>query len=116
MKIALSNEGGFIAQHFGRAASFTVVELEDDKIKDQKVIDNTAHLKGSLPEMLRDENIDVVITGGMGMGAKNFLKDFGINYITGASGRVDDVLEQYISGDLKSIEVECDPKSGHGCD
>jgi len=50
------------------------------------------------------------------MGAKNFLKEFGIDYITGASGKIEDVLDKYIKGDLKSVEVDCDPESGHGCD
>lgn len=113
MKIALSNDNGFIAQHFGRASNFTIAEIEDGKIVEKKQLDNTAHLKGSLPEMLRNEKVDVVITGGMGMGAKNFLKGFGIQYITGAQGKVEDVLDKYLDGKLESIEVDCNPQD-HG--
>jgi len=109
MIIALSNDDGNIAQHFGRASCFTVVKVENDKVVEQKKLDNTAHLKGSLPEMLRDEKVDVIITGGMGMGAKNFLSDFGIKYITGAKGKVEDVLKEFIQGNLESIEVDCNP-------
>lgn len=53
------------------------------------------------------------------MGAKTALSETGINILAGVEGKVDDAVNDYLAGDLKSNpNVEChdhDHEEGHNC-
>ena len=38
MKIAISTDGEYVSGHFGRCPSFTVVEIEENEIKNKEII------------------------------------------------------------------------------
>src|SRR3712207_6911440 len=54
-----------------------------------------------------NEGVTVVITGGIGPGAYNALKEKGLEVIRGAHGEIEDVVKQYINRSLKDREVLC---------
>lgn len=114
MKIAISTDNGKVAQHFGRCAQYTIVEIEDNKIQTKETIDNPGHAPGALPKFLDSKGCDLIIAGGMGRRAQGFFKEFNIDWIIGVQGDIDCVIEDYINGKLESGESLCVRGEGKG--
>ena len=68
---------------------------------------NPGHKPGFLPVFLKDLGAKVIIAGGMGEAAVNLFNENGIEVIVGASGICDDLVQQYIKGELKSTGSIC---------
>lgn len=114
MKIAISTNQGKVAQHFGRCPEYTIVEIENDQVKQKNTVQNPGHSPGALPKYLNNEGCDLIIAGGMGRRAQGFFKDFGIEWIIGVQGDIDRVIEDYINGSLESGESLCVRGEGKG--
>jgi len=109
MKIAIPSAGNMVNQHFGMSKSFAIATIEGNSIVDIKEIstESLQHNHGGLAGLLTDENVNVVIAGGIGAGAYNALKQNGLDVVRGASGEIKDAIQQYIGGNLKDREVLC---------
>src|SRR6056297_3449200 len=107
-KIAVPSDGNQVAAHFGRCPQYTIVEIDGNKIVDKKVIPNPGHQPGFLPRYLKEKDVDCVITGGMGMKAKNLFDNEGMKVVTGITGSVDKALKQYLNNDLEAGENICE--------
>jgi len=114
MRIAISTEGDFVSAHFGRCPSFTIVDIESDKVTKKEIIDNPGHQPGLIPQFLHKRGVECMICGGMGMRATSFFNDLGIKTIVGVSGRIDDIIEKIAKGTLKGGESLCKPGAGKG--
>lgn len=94
-----------VSAHFGRCPYYTMVEVEDNKIILSYKVENpfySAHgSPGQVPVFIRDQGAHVIIAGGMGQRAVGFFNEFGIEAVTGASGKVEAVVEAYLKGALK---------------
>lgn len=96
LKVAVATKGpkglmDEVSYEFGRARTFTVIDLEDDQVKNVKVIDNPAasyeHGAGPIVvKMLADMKIEVVIAGEFGPGASVLLKDKNIRTVKVEAG------------------------------
>ncbi|MEI6413199.1 MAG: NifB/NifX family molybdenum-iron cluster-binding protein [Pseudomonadota bacterium] len=115
MKIAIPKDGEMINQHFGRSASFVIITLNEDKIIDIHEISasSLAHNHQELANLLLNSNISLVITGGIGQGMYNALQKQGLKVIRGVSGRINDVVNEYLSGKLKDEENCCNHNEHH---
>ena len=119
MRIAIPTQGTAglddqVEEHFGRAQHYTLIDIENGEITDVQVLDvpYAEHSPGDLPRWLHSQGVDVVLAWGMGPRAVDFFEQLGIEVITGATGRVRDIVEGYIHGNLETIEwVE---PEGHG--
>lgn len=107
MKIAVATENGFVSGHFGKCEQFTVFETEDKRIIGKAILDTSAHGHGLLPAFLTSKGVDTVIAGGMGEGAKQNLDSLGIRIVSGATGNVEEAVQQYLEGTLKVSEGGC---------
>lgn len=115
MKIAISTDSGKVSGHFGRCPEFTLAEIENEKVKNKKVIENPGHKPGYIPEFLNDKEIDCLITGGIGRKAISMFDDFGVKAITGLEGKdIDKVIKQMAKDELDSSENPCSPGGGKG--
>jgi len=116
MKIAISTDGDFVSPHFGRCPNFTIVEVDNSKIISREVIANPGHHPGFLPEFFDNMGVNCIIAGGAGTRAQALFAEKQIQVIVGVSGRVDDVLEKLLKGELKGGESLCshDAGKGHG--
>lgn len=118
MKIAVTYDNGNIFQHFGRTEYFKVYEIEDNKIIDSRVIGSDGVGHGALAGLLADQDIKVLICGGLGGGALNALRNAGIEVCAGASGGADTAVEMYLRGELVDSGANCDHHhhgEGHEC-
>lgn len=111
MRIAIASEGSNVSNHFGHCENFNIFDISDNRIKEKISIKNPGHKPGFLPRFLNEHDVDVIISGGMGKKAIQIFKKNNIEVITGASGNVDDVIENYLKGELKSTKDVCE---GHG--
>jgi predicted Fe-Mo cluster-binding NifX family protein len=109
MRIAFASEDklglkGEVSAHFGRCPYYTFLEVDGNEVKNWQVIDNPYHdnhVPGKVPEFIHSQKADVMIAGGMGPRAIEFFDGFGIEAVTGAFGRIEDVLAAYLSGELR---------------
>ena len=116
MKIAVAYENGEVFQHFGHTAEFKVYDVEDNKIVSSEIMSSNGSGHGALASLLSDNDIDVLICGGIGGGAMSALEENGIEVIAGATGNTDEVVNSYLGGDLESTGVNCDHHGeGHTC-
>jgi len=72
-----------VSEVFGKAKTFTIVDVEDGEIKSVQVIDNPAasYEYGAGPvavKTLADLKVDSVISGQLGPGASNLLEHYKI--------------------------------------
>ena len=118
MKIAVTYADGNIFQHFGHTAQFKLYEVEGTEIKNEEVVDTNGSGHGALATFLADNNVDTLICGGIGGGAKNALAQAGIKLYGGVSGDADEAVKSLIAGELNyNPEVHCnhhDQEHGEG--
>ncbi len=117
MKLAVTYENEMVGQHFGRTEKFKVFDIEDGKIISSQVIGTNGTGHEALASFLKDLKVDTLICGNMGMGAKTALIETGIKILQGVEGKVDDAVNNYLSGTLKTnLNAEChDHELGHNC-
>ena len=114
MKIAISTDNGEVSEHFGRCPEFTIVEIEDSKVIKKEIIDNPGHATGFLPKFFNEQGVKCVIAGGAGFRAQELFNEFGIELIIGIQGKIDDVIDSFVKGELKEGESLCSPGKGKG--
>ena len=114
MRIAISTDGDFVSSHFGRCPSFTIVDVENNKLTRKQVIDNPGHHPGFLPQFLHEKGVNLIIAGGMGQRATMLFSQAGIETMVGVSGSIDEVIDGILKGTLKGGESLCKPGSGKG--
>lgn len=116
MKIAVTYENGNIFQHFGHTEQFKIYNILDGKIADTQVIDTNGNGHGALAGLLSNLNVNVLICGGIGVGAQAALEECGIKLYGGASGSADEAVNALLAGNLEfNPDVHCDHHDGHHC-
>ncbi|MCR5155032.1 MAG: DUF134 domain-containing protein [Lachnospiraceae bacterium] len=121
MRIAVTYELGEIGQHFGKTEQFKVYDVENGEIKSSQVIDTNGNGHGALAGFLRAAEVEVLICGGIGMGARNALAEVGIKLFPGASGNADENVKNYLAGNLNyDPDTQChhhdhEHEEGHNC-
>jgi len=115
MKIAMPQNGEMLNQHFGQSKSFLIVSVENNQIAARKEISSESmqHNHAGLSGLFLTEGVSLVITGGIGQPALNALKEKGLEVIKGASGKCEEVLEQFLNGKLDDRNVTCDHHGEH---
>jgi predicted Fe-Mo cluster-binding NifX family protein len=107
MRFAISTEEGFVSPHFGRCSSFTIVDLENNKVIGQEVVENPGHHPGYLPEFLHKKNVDCIVCGGIGQRAAGLFSESGIDVISGIEGTVSSIISKLSEGKLNSTGNPC---------
>ncbi len=113
MKIAIAKEGNFVSGHFGHCEGFEIVDIEGNEIKGREFLKNPGHRPGFLPNYLADNNVNIIISGGMGASAQNIFKNRNIEVIVGARGDLEKVINDYIDGRLESTNSVCREHAHH---
>ncbi|MBC8389661.1 MAG: NifB/NifX family molybdenum-iron cluster-binding protein [Actinobacteria bacterium] len=114
MKVAISTDRNKVSPHFGRCPQFTIIEIENNKLVDKKIIENPGHHPGYLPQYLNEIGVSCIIAGGMGMRAKELFSQTGIEAVLGVEGDVEEIIGKIIDGSLEGGESICQPGLGKG--
>ncbi len=111
MKIAATTQNGglhdVILPQFGRAPSFTIIELDKD-IKSVEVIQNPACMQPSgagimASQILVDRGVKVLLTGNVGPKAMSVLKSAGIKIYRADGLTVEEAVRRFMNGQLEEI-------------
>jgi len=84
-----------VGEHFGRVPTYTIVDLETNKVK---VIPNTSEHTGGQgypPEIMAKEGVDILVCRGLGRRAISMFEQLGIEVYIGASGTVRDAVAAF---------------------
>jgi predicted Fe-Mo cluster-binding NifX family protein len=119
MKIAISSEGDNLDSNvdakFGRCNYFLIVNVENGKIKDIKVIENSAkeQMGGAgitAGEIIAKEKVDAVISANVGPRAFSVFTQFGIKVFRG-EGKIKQVVRDLIDEKLEEINDATGPQN-----
>jgi predicted Fe-Mo cluster-binding NifX family protein len=108
IRIAVASDGDKVSLHFGKCPEYRVFHIEEGKVLKQETLKNPGHEPGVLPKFLANHGINCIIAGGMGPRAENLFTSYNVKVIKGALGSVDDVVESYLAGTLKTGESSCE--------
>ena len=121
MKIAISSTGkdleSEIDARFGRCNYFLIIEIEDNRIKDFKAIENNAKAQVggagiSAGEIVAKQKVDAIITVNLGPRAFSVFEQFGIKIYQG-EGEIKEVIQDFINGKLKEL-INSNAQQHHG--
>lgn len=107
MKVAIPVEGQQLSAHFGFCEGFNIYVIEEGKVVSKEFLANPGHKPGLLPRLLGEAKVNVVVAGGMGSKAQELFTQNNIEVLTGASGESDQVVAEFIKGNLVSTGEVC---------
>ncbi len=100
-----------IAEHFGRAPFFAVVELGDDgAVKDIRMTENTGEHRGgsmSVESLIGGLKPDAVIVKGMGPRGLSAFQSQGVAVFTGEAATVEGLIQALAQGQLRGLTEAC---------
>ena len=115
MTIALSIIDGQWLCHLGEARQFALVEIDPPNraVLRSQIITAPLHEPGSFPRRLREQNVQVLITAGIGQRARDNLNHHGIEVRFGQPGALPDSLaDDWMAGRFTSVPNGCDQQPG----
>ena len=74
MKIAVPYENGQVFQHFGHSGQFKIYDVEDGRIAAERIAVPAGSGHGALAGFLSGLEVDTLICGGIGGGARTKLR------------------------------------------
>lgn len=110
MKICITSESNNLNSkvdaRFGRCQYFIIADTDTLKFEaiNNPNIESAGGAGIQSGQLVADKGIKVVLTGNVGPNAFQTLQAAGIDVITGASGKVKDVIEKYRKGEFKPTQ------------
>ncbi|MFA5500824.1 MAG: NifB/NifX family molybdenum-iron cluster-binding protein, partial [Candidatus Omnitrophota bacterium] len=99
--ITLEDQGGLqanVAGHFGQCKYFFLLDIENSKVKNSRIVENTTVHGGggcvAVDELLKHK-VTHVIAGGMGGGAQQKFAQAGVK-VFGYSGKAKDAIDDFL--------------------
>ena len=115
MRIVISSKmkGGLddeVANHFGPCPFFTVVIVDNKEIKGVEIIENPhyafkQHKPIVIPDLVASLKPDLVICNDIGPMAIKELEKRNIKFIKGCSGKIEEVVNDFLKGKIKESFV-----------
>lgn len=115
MRVAVAFENDEIFQHFGKTETFKLYDIDNGEIVSTQLVDTQGtggH--GALAGFLKNNDVDMLICGGIGGGAQNALADAGIELYGGLSGSADEAVASLMQGTLEKNDLTACDHHGHG--
>ena len=117
MKIAVPiTANNTIDDHFGHCDSFGVYTIsENNEISEFKRVQSPkgCGCKSDIASILASDGVSVMLAGGIGGGAVNVLTKSGIEVIRGCSGDAGQIIELYMTGQVKDRGDSCHQNAHH---
>lgn len=114
MRIAVTYEEGQVFQHFGHTERFKIYDVEHNKVILATTINTNGSSHGALPDVLKKLEVEKLICGGIGSGAKRALQEAGIELYAGVKGEADQMVQDLLRGKLVfDTETTCAHQGVH---
>jgi len=107
MRIAIAKDDNRVSGHFGHCEGFQVYEVNGKEVVGSIYLQNPGHKPGFLPKFLSDNDINVVIAGGMGARAQQLFTAESIQVVVGVSGQIEEAIKGYVNGTVVSTNSVC---------
>jgi predicted Fe-Mo cluster-binding NifX family protein len=122
-KIAIPTIGSIVDNHFGHCERYTIITADDNgNIVSTEILPSPqgCGCKSNIAAVFQQIGVTIMLAGGIGEGAINVLKSYGINVIRGCSGDVKILVEQHLKGELIDSGMSCTQHEhhqgeGHSC-
>ena len=111
MRIAIPLAQGKLSLHFGHCDQFAIFDIDDsvNKVINREDATPPAHAPGVLPKWLHENNVGVIIAGGMGQRAQQLFAQNDIKVVVGASdGSPEELVSAYLENKLETGDNICD--------
>jgi len=101
-----------LGAHFGHCELYTLVSVENDKVKDVNVVPNVPHEQGGCMapvQYLSQKGVKKLIAGGMGQRAQQLFAQNNIKVVVGAPEQSAEALASaYFNDTLEAGDNACD--------
>ena len=111
MRISIPLVQGKLSLHFGHCDQFAIFDIDDGlkKIVNREDATPPGHAPGILPQWLHENNVNVIIAGGMGQRAQQLFVQNSIKVVIGASGQSpEELVSAYLENTLETGDNICD--------
>ena len=111
MRIAIPLVQGKLSLHFGHCDQFAIFDIDDNlkKVINRKDAAPPRPEPGVLPRWLNENNVNVIIAGGMGQRAQQLFTQNNIKVVIGASGQSpEELVSAYLENTLETGDNICD--------
>ena len=110
MKIAVPTRNNEVDGHFGHCEFFTVFTVEEKEIKKSEIVQSPigCGCKSDIAGILKNDGVSLMLVGNMGHGALMKLNQHGIDVIRGCSGSVDELVNNYMNGEIQDSGESCE--------
>ncbi|MFC1846181.1 NifB/NifX family molybdenum-iron cluster-binding protein [Chloroflexota bacterium] len=111
MRIALPVNGGMLSAHFGHCEQFALIDVDEAKkvIIKKEFVNSPEHQPGLLPVWLAQNDVSVVLAGGMGVRAQEIFQENNINVVVGVvETDPEKAALDYLNGSLATGGNVCD--------
>ena len=111
MRIAIPLSQGKLSLHFGHCDQFAIFDIdgETSKVINRKDVTPPAPEPGVLPKWLHENNVSVIIAGGMGQRAQQLFAQNDIEVVIGATtSSPEELVSAYLEGTLETGDNICD--------
>lgn len=102
-----------IAEHFGRAPYFLLVEVDEQgQIASERLVSNSGeHFggRGHAHDFILEFKPDYLVVPGMGPRGLSAMKNAGVKVLRANADRADEVLSAFIEGRLEILSEGCGP-------
>lgn len=115
MKMAIAAEGQKVSPLIHRCKEFTIVEIVEGQMIEQKQVDSSVYSLDNLGQFLKSLGIDVIIAGSMENTLQKELEKFIFIVLPDIKGDVDEVIKSYMKGKLTSNAPSCGGCVSCGC-
>lgn len=102
MKVAIPRMGEWVAPCFEYCSTMAIFTVDESGSTDQVDFPLRSRDPFDRVRLLRDQQVDALICGGMQSFYEDLLKASGFEVISWVSGLVEDLLSTYLAGDLVS--------------
>lgn len=111
MKICITSQGNnldsYVDPRFGRCSYFVFIETDTDEFEaiQNPNIDSMGGAGIQSGQFMANNQVKAVLTGNVGPNAFETLKAAGIEVVTGVTGSIKQVLQQYKKNELKPAQT-----------
>ncbi len=107
--------------HFGHCKEFTLVDIENGAVTNLVRLDNIPHPAGGCMapvQLLKDNQVDSIVVGGIGANPFKRFEEVGIKVIFADLGQCPDVqsaVDGFLSGKLQEMQLQQSCKGSGTC-
>lgn len=114
MVIAVPYLDGNVNAHFGSTRAFLIARAREGRLEDASLyeVHGMQHDHGGIADFLKEQQVEVILAGGMGGPMQAALKRAGFDLYCGVGGPALAAVEAFLAGELEQSDATCGTHHG----